>query len=57
METAIISGTSKKDIQLLLTIAQKMGLDARLLDQHIAEDLDIISAIKNEDSFELAGAR
>ncbi len=54
METAIISGTSAKDIQLLLTIAQKMGLNARLLDQHIEEDAAIIAAIKNEQAIELA---
>jgi len=54
METAIISGKSAKDIQLLLTIAQKMGLDARLLDQQLEEDAAIIAAIRNEQALELA---
>ncbi|MDO3643267.1 hypothetical protein [Mucilaginibacter sp. L3T2-6] len=45
MEAAILSGKSKKDIQLLLTIAQKMGIKAQFLSKDDLEDIRIAKAI------------
>jgi hypothetical protein len=45
MESAIISGKSKKDIQLLITIAEKMGIRAKLLSKDDLEDLGMGKAI------------
>jgi hypothetical protein len=45
METAIISGKSKKDIQLLITIAEKIGIKAKLLSKDDLEDFGIAKAI------------
>jgi hypothetical protein len=45
MEAAIISGKSKKDIQLLLTIAEKMGIKAQFLSKDDLEDFRMAKAI------------
>ena len=45
METTIISGNSKKDIQLLLTIAEKMGIKAKFLSKDDLEDIAMAKAI------------
>ena len=45
MEAAILSGKSKKDIQLLLKIAQKMGIKAQFLSKDDLEDIRIAKAI------------
>jgi hypothetical protein len=45
MESAIISGNSKKDIQLLITIAQKMGINAKFLTKDDLEDIGMAKAI------------
>jgi hypothetical protein len=45
METAIISGNSKKDIQLLITIAEKMGIRAKFLSKDDLEDIGMAKAI------------
>jgi hypothetical protein len=45
MESAIISGNSKKDIQLLITIAQKMGINAKFLTKDDLEDFGMAKAI------------
>ena len=45
MESAIISGNSKKDIQLLVAVAEKMGIKARLLTKDDLEDLALAKAI------------
>jgi len=45
MEAAILSGKSKKDIQLLLTIAKKMGIKAQFLSKDDLEDIGIAKAI------------
>ncbi|HAL83279.1 MAG TPA: hypothetical protein DCO83_14460 [Mucilaginibacter sp.] len=45
METAIISGKSKKDIQLLITLAEKMGIKAKLLSKDDLEDFGMSKAI------------
>jgi hypothetical protein len=46
MESAIISGKSKKDIQLLVTIAEKMGIKAKFLTRDDLEDLGMAKAMK-----------
>jgi hypothetical protein len=45
MEAAILSGKSKKDIQLLLTIAEKMGIKAQFLNKDDLEDFGLAKAI------------
>ena len=45
MESAIISGKSKKDIQLLVTIAEKMGIKAKFLSKDDLEDFGMGKAI------------
>jgi hypothetical protein len=45
MASAIISGKSKKDIHLLMTIAEKMGVTAKLLTKEDMKDLGLAKAI------------
>ena len=45
MESAIISGKSKKDIQLLISVAEKMGIKATLLTKEEREDFALAKAI------------
>ena len=45
MESAIISGKSKKDIQLLITVAEKMGIKAKFLSKEELEDIGLGKAI------------
>ena len=45
MESAIISGKSKKDIQLLITVAEKMGIKAKFLSKDELEDIGLGKAI------------
>ena len=45
MESAIISGKSKKDIQLLITIAERMGIKAKFLSEEDLEDIGLGKAI------------
>ncbi|HVV53959.1 MAG TPA: hypothetical protein VHC47_01470 [Mucilaginibacter sp.] len=53
MESAIISGKSKKDIQLLVTIAEKMGIKAKFLSKDELEDIAMAQAIKEGETGEL----
>jgi len=53
METAILTGKSKKDIQLLLTIAEKMGIKARFLSEEDLEDFGMGKAIEEGRTGEL----
>lgn len=46
MESAIISGKSKKDIRLLMTIAEKMGITAKFITNDEVEDFIMAKAIK-----------
>jgi len=45
MESAIITGKSKKDIQLLVAVAEKMGIKAKFLTKDELEDFGIAKAI------------
>lgn len=45
MEFAIVSGESKKDIQLLLVVAEKMAIKARFLSKEESEDFGMAKAI------------
>ena len=45
MESAIISGKSKKDIQLLITVAEKMGIKAKFLSKEDLEEIGMGRAI------------
>jgi hypothetical protein len=53
MESAIISGKSKKDIQLLITIAEKMGINAKFITKDDMEDIVMAKAIKEGETGEL----
>jgi hypothetical protein len=53
MESAIISGKSKKDIQLLMAIAEKMGIKAKFLTKDELEDIGMAKAIKQGETGEL----
>jgi hypothetical protein len=52
MESAIISGKSKKDIQLLVTIAKKMGIHAKFLTKDDFEDFGLAKAIQDGETGE-----
>jgi hypothetical protein len=52
MVSAIISGKSKKDIQLLITLAEKMGLQAKLFTKDDLEDFGLAKAIKEGETGE-----
>ena len=45
MESAILTGNSKKDIKLLITLAEKMGISAKFLSKDDLEDLGLGKAI------------
>ena len=45
MEAVIISGNSKKDIQLLVNIAEKMGLTVNFIKEDDLEDIGMAKAI------------
>jgi len=53
MESAIISGKSKKDIQLLVTLAEKMGIKAKFISKDDLEDFGMAKAIKEGETGEL----
>jgi len=46
MNTAIIRSNSKSDIDLLLKLARKIGVDVKLLTEEQQEDYAIVKAIK-----------
>ena len=46
MESAILTTTSKKDLELLLVLANKMGIKSKLLSREQIEDLGLRQAIK-----------
>lgn len=46
METALIRTKSKKDLQLLLNLAKKIGIDTRRLTPTETEELGLVNAIK-----------
>lgn len=46
MTTAILKGNSKSDIQMLIDLAKKIGIDAKILTQEEIEDVGLAFAIK-----------
>ena len=52
MESAIISAESKKDLQLLISIAEKMGVKAKFLSKEEMEDYAMANAIKEGETGE-----
>ncbi len=46
LETAILKSKSKSDLRLLLDLARKIGIDARLLTPSEAEETGLLNAIK-----------
>jgi len=53
MESAILSGKSKKDLKLLVELAEKLGIKARLLSNEEREDLVLGKAINEGRTGEL----
>lgn len=53
MESAIITGNSKKDLKLLLELAEKLGIKARLLSSEEMEDFALGNAIQKGRTGEL----
>ena len=53
MESVIISGNSKKDIKLLVDIAQKMGLSVKYFTENYIEDFVMAKAIAEGKTGEL----
>ncbi len=47
MATAIINGESTSNLKLLIELARKLGIKAKLLTSNEAEDLGLIEAIKD----------
>jgi len=56
MESILISGNSKKDIHLLATIAEKMGMDVSVFNGDDLEDFILAKAIKEGKTGELIDA-
>lgn len=52
MESAILSAESKKDLQLLISIAEKMGVKAKFLSKEEMEDFAMANAIKEGETGE-----
>ncbi len=46
MQTAILNSNSKTDLKLLLDLAKKMGIKAKVLTNSEIEDIGLINAIK-----------
>ena len=46
MQTAIINSNSKADLKLLLDIAKKIGLTAKILTEAEKEEMGLVNAIK-----------
>ncbi|MEX0812215.1 MAG: hypothetical protein WD048_08355 [Chitinophagales bacterium] len=46
MKSAIITSDSKKDLELLIEIAHKFGIKAKILSDEQMEDLGMVKAIK-----------
>lgn len=52
MESIIIHSSNKKDLDLLQSLAQKMGLEAQVLSQSAKEDIAMMKAIQENDPAE-----
>jgi hypothetical protein len=46
MDTVILNSDSKSDLKLLINLAKKLGIDARLLSDDEKEDIGMLNAIK-----------
>ncbi|WP_125185340.1 hypothetical protein [Botryobacter ruber] len=47
MKTVLLSGESDSDLQLLIALANKLGIKTKVLTPEDAEDLAMIQAIEN----------
>ena len=54
MSAAIISGNSEKDFQLLVSIAEKMGLSVNIVTDEAAETLTGVKPTENEENGQVA---
>lgn len=46
MEIALLNSENKSDLKLLLEIAKKMGISAKILKEDEKEDLGLLNALK-----------
>ena len=46
MKSAILTSESKKDLQLLIDLAKKIGVKTRMLTDEQLEDIGLVKAIK-----------
>lgn len=46
MKSAILTSESKKDLQLLIDLAKKIGVKTRVLTDEQLEDIGLVKAIK-----------
>ena len=52
MTTALLNGESKGDIQMLVELAKKIGIEARILNQEEIEDIGMGYAIEGGETGE-----
>ncbi len=46
MESMILQGKSKRDLELLVTLAKKIGLKTKFIDNEYMEDIALANAMK-----------
>jgi molybdenum cofactor biosynthesis enzyme MoaA len=46
MDTVVLQGDSKDDLDLLVALAKKLGINVRVLDEQMVEEEALIYAIK-----------
>lgn len=54
MAAAIVSGKSEKDFQLLVSIAEKMGLSIKMMNDEELETFNEVKAQKEKEADEVA---
>ena len=47
MGTVVLKGTSKENLDLIILLAQKLGVEVSVLSEQAAEDIALAAAIKN----------
>lgn len=47
MGTVVLKGNSKENLDLIILLAQKLGVEVSILSEQAAEDIALAAAIKN----------
>ena len=55
MEAVILNSDSKSDMKLLLDLARKIGINARILSETEIEDIGLVNAIQQGETDEFIG--